>query len=478
MIANPLKGLFKPKYVVGLQVKDSFIGAVQLYVGLKGPEIDKAVFIDVADPDRVQEELKRLFQKEGFKKELVISCLPSSKAFIREITLPLSQPKKLEKIIKYQMEPYLPCPVEEVLVDFLNPNADGGVLTFGVEKKYLAEHLALLGGAGVDPDAVTLDDIALVSLYLYKQGDESEQPIAIVNQDRDSLVVQIIHKRGLDFIRILPDDVDQLADTFRFYKIKRPDLSVEAIYLAGDGASEASERARTLESKTAIKTMVWQPFDEMRDRLDKTTSLLQPKLGVSLGLAIGAIYPPEKSLDLRREEFIPRTYSNLRKMFLFMGAGLLFLALLLSVSVYQKAYYQESQYNRLQAQIRQVFADAFPDAVQRIVRGQEVAQLEQKITEETSQYQGIEEAAGREKILDVLLSLSKIISEDPDVQIENASVEGKDIRIDGRTASFEAVDRLTGRLTKAGQFKNIKLVGARMDKKDNAVTFNFALERN
>ncbi len=50
--------------------------------------------------------------------------------------------------------------------------------------------------------------------------------------------------------------------------------------------------------------------------------------------------------------------------------------------------------------------------------------------------------------------------------------------MDGRTASFEAVDRLTGRLTKAGQFKNIKLVGARMDKKDNAVTFNFALERN
>jgi Tfp pilus assembly protein PilN len=107
-----------------------------------------------------------------------------------------------------------------------------------------------------------------------------------------------------------------------------------------------------------------------------------------------------------------------------------------------------------------------------------VAQLEQKITEEMSQYQGLEEAAGREKMLDVLLSLSRIISEDPDVQIENASVEGKDIRIDGRTASFEAVDRLTGRLTKAGLFKNIKLVGARMDKKDNAVTFNFALERN
>jgi general secretion pathway protein L len=474
---NPLKDLLRPKYVVGLQVKHGFIGAVQLYVGLKGPEIDKAVFREAADPERIQEELRKLFQEEGFKKEMIVTSLPSSKAFVREIALPLSHPKKVEKVIKYQMEPYLPCPVDEVLVDFLSSGGNGSILTFGVEKKYLAEHLALLAGAGIEPDAVTLDDIALFSLYLYKHGGESEQPIAIVNQEGESLVVQIIYGKILDFLRILPDSVDQIADTFRLYRMKRPELAVGEIYLAGNGSSDAHEKAQALQAKTAIKTMVWRPFDEMRDRLDQTISLLQPKLGVPLGLAIGAIYPPEKSLDLRREEFTPKTYFNLRKMFFSLGAGLLLLAVLLTVNVYQKAYYQERQYNRLQAQIRQVFAEVFPGAAQRIVRGQEVAQLEQKITEEMSQYQGIEEAAGREKTLDVLLSLSRIISEDPDVQIENLSMEGKDIRIDGRTSSFEAVDRLTGRLTKAGQFKNIRLVGARMDKKDNAVTFNFALER-
>lgn len=478
MLTNPLKDFLKPKYVVGLQVKEGFIGAVQLYLGLKGPEIDKAVVREVAEPERIQEEIKKLFEEEGFKKEMIVTSLPSSKAFIREISLPLSQPKKVEKIIKFQMEPFLPCPVEEVLVDFLQPGKEGGILTFGVEKKYVAEHLAVLAGAGIEPDAVTLDDIALFSLYLYKHGEDSEQPIAIVNQDGESLVVQVILRKRLDFIRILPHDVDQLAETLRFYKMKRPDLSVGEIYLTGNGASNAGERAQTLESRTGIKTMLWRPFDEMRDRLDQSLSLLQPKLGVPLGLAIGAGYPQEKSLNLRREEFIPKTYFNLKKMFLVLGTGLLLLTILLTVNVYQKAYYQERQYNQLQAQIRQIFSEAFPDAVQKIVRGQEVAQLEQKITEEMSQYQGLEEAAGREKILDVLLSLSRIISEDPDVQIENASVEGKDIRIDGRTASFEAVDRLTSRLNKAGLFKNIKLVGARMDKKDNAVTFNFALEKN
>ncbi|MBP1709016.1 MAG: hypothetical protein H6Q40_805, partial [Deltaproteobacteria bacterium] len=105
--------------------------------------------------------------------------------------------------------------VEEVLVDFLHPGENGMILTFGVEKKTMAEHLALLAGAGIEPDAVTLDDLALFSLYLYKHGGESEDPVAIINQDGEKLGVQIIHKKRLDFIRILPDDVDQLADTFR-----------------------------------------------------------------------------------------------------------------------------------------------------------------------------------------------------------------------------------------------------------------------
>jgi Tfp pilus assembly protein PilN len=78
----------------------------------------------------------------------------------------------------------------------------------------------------------------------------------------------------------------------------------------------------------------------------------------------------------------------------------------------------------------------------------------------------------------VLLRLTRIISEDPEVQIDNLSLEGKDIRLDGRTASFEAVDRLTNRLNKSDSFKNIKLVGAKMDRRENAVTFNFALEKN
>jgi Tfp pilus assembly protein PilN len=168
---------------------------------------------------------------------------------------------------------------------------------------------------------------------------------------------------------------------------------------------------------------------------------------------------------------------DLRKISLFSASALLLLAVLLTVVVYQKVFYLEKHDQALQGQISQVIAQSFPEAG-RIVPGRELAQLEQMIVGETGRYHGLDEATAKEKTLDVLLKLTRIISEDPEIQIDNLSLEAKDIRLDGRTASFEAVDRLTNRLTKSDGFKNIKLVGAKMDRRENAVTFNFALEKN
>ena len=467
---NPFKDFLKPKYVVGLQVKEGFIGAVQVFNGLKGPEIDKAAFREVSNPDQMQEELKTFLREESFKTEMVVAALPASKAFIRDITLTLDNPKVVEKIIKFQMEPHIPLPIEDVIVDFLGPGADGSVSTFGVEKRQIAEFLAFFAGAGVDPDVVTLDALALLHLYLYRSSDEFEQPAAIVHLERESTLVEIVYRNRPDFFRVFPDAKQapqQIEETLRLYKLKRPDVSVNEILLSGNGLSN-SDMMQAIASRTGVKTTAWRVSEDV---------LFQPMLSVPLGLALSAAQPAFKPVNLRKEEFAPKSHVNLRKMFLFTASAVLLLAILLTVNVWQKVYYLENQYQGIQDQVRQVFVQSFPD-VGRIVKGQELVQLEQKIADATGQYQGLEEVTGKEKTLDVLLKLTKIISEDPEVQVDNLSLEGKDIRLDGRTSSFEAVDRLTNRLNKAGDFKNIKLVGAKMDKRENAVTFNFALEKN
>jgi general secretion pathway protein L len=471
MVNNPFKDFLKPQYVLGLQVEDDFIGAVQVFNGSKGPEIDKAAFKEISNPGQVQEELIAFIEEEGFKTEMVISSLPTSRALMREINLTVDNPKILQKIIKFQLEPYVPVPIEEMMVDFLDPAPGGSVPTFGVEKKHLAEHLDLLAGAGIDPDVVTIDGLALLHLYLYKHGDQSEQPVAIVHLDRDTTLVEIVWQGFLDFFRTFSDGKhggDQIADTLQLYKLKRPKATVSEILISGVAPDDA-DMTQAIGSKTGVRTSLWRPFDD---------PLVQPRLSIPFGLALSAVQPSPRLVNLRKEEFAPKSHVNLRKIFLLSASALLLLAILLTANVYQKVYYLEKQHQALQNEIRQIFIQTFPDAARRIPKGEELVVLQRKIADETGQYQGLDEATGREKTLDVLLKLTKVISQDPEIKIENLSLEGKNIRLDGRTSSFEAVDRLSSRLTKSGDFKNIKLVGAKTDKRENAVTFNFALEEN
>ena len=74
--------------------------------------------------------------------------------------------------------------------------------------------------------------------------------------------------------------------------------------------------------------------------------------------------------------------------------------------------------------------------------------------------------------------VSKIVSELPDAKIDNLSIEKEKIRMDGQISSFEMVDRLEKRLADTDFFRDIKLVGAKMDQKDGAVKFNFVMEKN
>jgi general secretion pathway protein L len=476
---NPLKDFLKPKYVLGLLVREGFIAAVQVFNGVKGPEIEKAAFREVSNPEALQEALQAFLEEEDFKTERVITCLPSSRAFLREINLTVSNPKVVEKIIKFQLEPYVPGSIEEMVVDFLDPGTDGSIPCFGVEKKHLAAHLALLAGAGLDPDVVTLDGAALLHLYLSAAAEGADEPVALVYLDGAGILVEIVYGKRPDFIRVLGDGArapEQVADTLRLYKLKRPEATVKEILISGR-LPQDMDLVEAIGSKTGIKTSLWQPLGDPGTQGHGGLTPLGPEMSVPLGLALYAAAPSLRVVNLRKEEFLPRGHMDLRKLFLFSASALLLLAVLLTLSVYQKVFYLEKQDQALQEEIGQVFVQSFPEAG-RIIKGRELAQLEQMIAAETVRYQGLDEATAREKTLDVLLKLTRIIAEDPEVQIDNLSLEAKDIRLDGRTASFEAVDRLTGRLTKAGDFKNIKLVGAKMDRRENAVTFNFALEKN
>jgi len=163
-------------------------------------------------------------------------------------------------------------------------------------------------------------------------------------------------------------------------------------------------------------------------------------------------------------------------MLIYMLFTILLLGGLFSLNLYQKLNMQEQYYTALKKNIRQIFKDTFPQT-QHMVRGQELAQMSQKIEEEMGRYGWLDELVGKGTVLDVLKILTKTISGYHDVRIDNISVEGKVINLDGRTSSFETVDKLKEKLSNTGFLKTVKLVGAKMDKRERAVTFKIAMEK-
>ena len=476
---NPLKNILEPKFITGLEIDADSISAVEVLNSRKGLEITRLASQKVENPDNIHEELSEFFERERLKREMIVSCLPAAYSFIREISVPFYSPKKLRQILKYQVEPCIPYPIEDMVVDYLPSRRGAPVLAAAAPKKILSEHIKTFSMAHLDPKVVSVDSIALFFLYLHTHKWEPGSPVAIIHFARDSTSILIMDGPSLEFIRVLPGKtkgIKDIVETFGLYRFKMKDVPVTEILLTGRlcGGENAVER---LQSAVNIKTSIWRPFDAIDHNQGDISPRQQAELSVPLGLAICPVVSPTKPFDLRREEFrsdktlIDPKRASTVGIYIFLILGFL------GFNLYYKVNVQERVYNQLRRQTKQVFLHAFPQT-KTIVKGRELTQMKQKIDEEMGKYQWLEESTEKASTLDILMILSRSIPNSLDVKVDNILIEGNEIRLDGNASSFETVDNLEKALKGEGRFKTVKLVSAKIDQKGKGVKFNFAIEKD
>ena len=477
-MVNPLRDLLGPKTVVGLEITDHHICAGQVSNPHSAPEVEHVFIKEIESAGHVHEALEAVFSEEKFEKETVVTALPSSLATIREIPLPFDKPKKLRKIIKYQMESYVPYAIEDMVVDFVPSESGERIITAGVQKKALSEHLELLSQFSVSPKVVSLKNMALFNLFAHSRKGDSEKPVSIIYLARGRMVVMVICENQVDFIRTVkggPGQLDALKESLGLYHLKRTRETIQEILLTGPSAADEG-LAEEISEITHVHASLWQPFNDFKLRRGKVEKEMQSNLSVALGLALSMENGSTPAFNLRKEEFAVETVADIKPMVLFMILTFFLLVGLFTFNLYQQLNHQENYYSALNQSIRKVFADTFPQTKQ-IIRGRELEQFRDKVTTEKGQYQWLDAFYTDSSILDVLLVITKVVSRYPDMNIEHLGADGKGIHMDGATTSFKTVDRLKGELSDTGSFENIKLVGAKMDKKRNAIQFNFVLER-
>ncbi|RPI74669.1 MAG: hypothetical protein EHM45_17870 [Desulfobacteraceae bacterium] len=478
-----VKELLSVKSIVGLEATNQWVGAVQISGNPQAPEIERTALYTVTDPEKPENELQGFLERENFKPETLVSGLPTPAAVIREINLPLENIHKIEKIIKFQMEPFMPFSIDETVVDFVLTPVKGQILTAGVKKTDIAEHLQTLANIRLEPRVIGVADLALFGLYSRTQPDPEHEPIGLIHLHADYQTIQIIYQKRLDLIRVLQGGADPLApiqETIGLYQLKNPDHALQEILITGEAAL-AEDLPDRINALTGIKTSLWKPFDHFKSPSRSLSPEMQARLSVPLGLAVSALNGSSKIFNLRKEEFRVKTAAELKRRTVFMLSALFLLLTLLALNLWYDVHVKKGIHKQLQAQNRALFLSTAPD-LKNVPSGSENAEMQKLLDQKTTQYRWIDEMIAKGTVLDIIRILTEVVSKEPNVRLDNVSIEEiKTVHIDGVAPTFKGVDNLKESLTKIKLFKTVNLVSAKMetvDNKDKVVKFNFVLERN
>lgn len=165
----------------------------------------------------------------------------------RGLTIPFRGQRKVAGAVRFELEPYLAFPIEDLMVDFnVITEVDGEteVLAVGLRRSTVDDQLAILAEAGVVPDAVSVDAIALTSLWMAATG-RPKGLHAILHLRNDGAILAVTYNRTLALFRRLPFTPAQwgespaglareVQNTLRAFQAKwRGEGSIEILHVTG-----------------------------------------------------------------------------------------------------------------------------------------------------------------------------------------------------------------------------------------------------
>jgi type IV pilus assembly protein PilM len=181
---------------------------------------------EVVDVDAVADALKRLWAAARFRSKKVALGAANQRVIVRQVELPWLPPAELKASLPFQVQDFIPMPVDQVLLDY-HPLEEittetGGravrALLVAASKEMVWRSVDAVRKAGLQPVGVDLVPFAVLrSIAQFDHvGLESGEAEAVVNVGA-SVTNLIVHTGGVPrFVRIIPmggaDITDALAE--------------------------------------------------------------------------------------------------------------------------------------------------------------------------------------------------------------------------------------------------------------------------
>ena len=478
--------------ILGLDIRHDAVSAVLVESSIKRTAIEAQAHVPISDRKGDRNNwvgsLETIVQKIDITGSVCVASLPADEISFRNIQVPFKGQKKIKKILPFELEPTLPFPIEDLIVDFVPlelPENMGAknLISASVEKSKIQFFLDTLAGFNIEPEIVTVGG-CMTAMFLANFLD-SRQNWVFIDIDKTKCSVFLIFSGKTCLIRTFP-----IQSSARSYKIKslcsnirRTLIASEKIigfefkpdggFITGFGIDDLGfdqdmeqalgfplERADILRYTNILKQQpvpqYWVPF------------LMDNPLALALMEIKGT-----KGFNFRKGPFALKKFWEENKKNLIQSGILLFLVLALGFfSLFLDSYLMQKKLTRLNHQITDIFTSTFPD-VKKVVDPVEQMRIKIREAKKNSMFPG--EAGTQPLAIDILNTLSTRIPKNLDVILTRLVLGADSVVISGNTDTFNSVDNIKSGLEQSGLFKKITISSANIDKSDKRVHFNLKL---
>jgi len=437
--------------IVGLNIDKGRVAASVIGIGMRQTEFKDSFNRAFATDAELVDILKE--KSPEWAGARIISSIPGRHFSQRIVHFPFVDRKRIEKALPFEIEDSLPFSLDDMVIDHFpldKEEKSGGkkketsVLGILLPKTVLRQHLDLLASAGIDPQVIVPSYIGLY--FISKMVPVEENAVLIDGSD-------LCTKSG-NFITACRSFSDSGATstginhTLKALEIESGER-VEKAYLLS-----ANERLSAELTDGGIAVVPVTPEFKGQKAADP----------VSLGLALS------DQINFRKGEFSYRQAdAGIRKRTRTLIVAGALVALLAAANIGVKFYLVESNYGKLDQQIRELYLQIFPGTKSVV---DPVRQLRTSLDEAKKKYGVIGSGTSA---LDVMKAVTDGIPKELRVSFQEFNLEGDRLKLQGEAASFESVDKMKAELQKISQFSDVAVLDTRMGV-DNKVKFRFEIK--
>ncbi|MBN2418074.1 MAG: pilus assembly protein PilM [Deltaproteobacteria bacterium] len=475
-----------PGKILGIDISEQNISAVQIISGLKGYQAVSCFSAPVQNND-IEKALAELAGRTDMKSDKCLLSIPLSNTSFRNINTPFKDKKKIRQTLPFEMETLVPFAVDEMIIDYIHTDEtnSASILTAAIKKDHISNFIEYLKTAGIEPDIIDIRPVPAVTWLLNQERTpgngiyldlEPEHPCIVIFQGKKVVLIRELpcsftgssenaepeestHSLSEPVANIINSICREAERTlYSFNSRIKNSFTAEKVFFGGRFSvySNTSAILNNLFKTPAERINI---SKDSRLKIDSGFSGIYKPALMDHALAM-SLRENKKStgFNFRRGEFA------LKRRLLGPGKDIRRIALLFSVFVVLMIINTGVDYyhiNKRHAIAEEYFNKEFEKRLPREkgikgtkLRMQTVQQKLEGLKNPSSQ--GASGASADQKILEILAEISKRVSPEYDFYVNSLIIRNNEVTISATTDTYPTVTKITNALKESDLFKEVE----------------------